>query len=109
MSARGNSVLEARASRLEGSDYFLLRLHFAEPGLRASSANPVQMTRLPAKVLSSEKRPDQYCVTVEIELSDFRRSFNSLRFGDQIPFNGSFRDGNLELRYYRGPGLKVGQ
>jgi hypothetical protein len=67
------------------------------------------MSRLPAKVLSSEKRPDQYCVTVEIELSNFRRSFNSLRFGDQIPFSGSLRDGTLELRYYQDPGVKVGQ
>jgi amino acid transporter len=45
---------------------------------------------------------------VEIELSNFRRSLNSLRFGDQIPFSGSFRDGTLELRYYRNPDLKVG-
>jgi hypothetical protein len=67
------------------------------------------MTRLPAKVLSNEKRRDQYCVTVEIELANFRRSFNSLRFGDQIPFSGSFRDGTLELRYYQDPGVKVGQ
>ena len=67
------------------------------------------MTRLPAKVLSSEKRRDQYCVTVEIELANFRRSFNSLRFGDQIPFSGSFRDAMLELRYYQDPGVKVGQ
>jgi hypothetical protein len=51
------------------------------------------MTRLPAKVLSNEKRGEQYCVTVEIEVSDFRRSFNSLRFGDQIPFSGSCQDG----------------
>jgi hypothetical protein len=67
------------------------------------------MTRLPAKVLSKEKRGDQYCLTVEIELWNFRRSFNCLRFGDQIPFSGSFRDGTLELRYYRDPGLEVGQ
>jgi len=67
------------------------------------------MSRLPAKVLLSEKRGDQYCLIVKIELSNFRRSFNSLRFGDQIPFSGSFRDGTLELRYYRDPGLKVGQ
>jgi hypothetical protein len=31
------------------------------------------MTRLPAKVLSNEKRGDRYCVTVEIELPNFRR------------------------------------
>ena len=67
------------------------------------------MTRLPAKVLSNEKRDDQYCVTVEIELPNFRRSFNSLRFGDQIPFSGSYRDGKLELRYYQDPGLEIGQ
>jgi hypothetical protein len=67
------------------------------------------MTRLPAKVLSNEKRDDQYCVIVEIELPNFRRSFNSLRFGDQIPFSGSCRDGKLELRYYQDPGLEIGQ
>jgi hypothetical protein len=67
------------------------------------------MTRLPAKVLSSEKRGDQYCLAVKIELSNFRRSFNGLRFGDQIPFSGSYRDGTLELRYYQDPGFKVGQ
>ena len=67
------------------------------------------MIRLPAKVLSNEKRDDQYCVIVEIELPNFRRSFNSLRFGDQIPFSGSCRDGKLELRYYQDPGLEIGQ
>lgn len=67
------------------------------------------MTRLPAKVLSNEKRGDLYCLIVEIELSNFRRSFNSLRFDDQIPFSGSFRDGKLELRYYQNPGLEIGQ
>jgi hypothetical protein len=48
-------------------------------------------------------------VTVEIELSIFRGSFNSLRFGDQIPFSGSFRNGKLELRYYQDPGLEIGR
>jgi hypothetical protein len=67
------------------------------------------MTRLPAKVLSKSKRGDQYCVTVEIGVSNFRRSFNSLLFGEQIPFSGSYRNGTLELRYYQDPGVKVGQ
>src|SRR5260221_10422091 len=67
------------------------------------------MTRLPAKVLSNEKRGDQYCVIVEIEVSNFRRSFNSLQFGDQIPFSGSCRNGTLELLYYQDPGVTVGQ
>jgi hypothetical protein len=67
------------------------------------------MTPLPAKVLSIEKRGERYCVTVEIELPNFRGSFNSLRFGDQIPFSGSYRDGKLELSYYQDPGLEVGQ
>jgi hypothetical protein len=67
------------------------------------------MIRLPAKVLSNEKRGERYCVTVEIEVPNFRRSFNSLRFGDQIPFSGSYRDGALELRYYQDPGFKVGE
>src|SRR5260221_625783 len=51
--------------------------------------NPLQrhtskanITRLPAKILSSEKRGDQYCVPVKIEPSNFRRSFNSLQFGE---------------------------
>jgi hypothetical protein len=48
-------------------------------------------------------------VTVEIDLPNFRRSFNSLRFGDQIPFSGSCRDGKLELRYYQNPGFEIGQ
>src|SRR5260221_12592173 len=69
----------------------------------------IVMTRLPAKVLSNEKRDDQYCVTVEIELPNFRRSFNSLRFGDQIPFSGSYREGKLELCYYQDPRLEIGQ
>jgi hypothetical protein len=67
------------------------------------------MTLLPAKVVSSEKRGDQYCVTVEIELPNFRGSFNSLRFGDRIPFSGSYQSGKLELRYYQDPGLEIGQ
>jgi hypothetical protein len=67
------------------------------------------MTRIPAKVLSSQYRGDQYCVTVLIELAHFRRSFNSLRFGEKIPFSGSYQDQTLELRYYQDPGLKVGQ
>jgi hypothetical protein len=72
-------------------------------------SNVANMTRLPAKVLSNEKRGKQYFVTVEIEVSNFRRSFNSLRFGDQIPLSGSCQDGTLLLRYYQDPGFKVGQ
>jgi hypothetical protein len=67
------------------------------------------MTRIPAKVLSSEYRGGQYCLTVLIELANFRRSFNSLRFGEKIPFSGSYEDQTLELRYYQDPGLVVGQ
>ena len=67
------------------------------------------MTRIPAKVLSSEYRGDQYRITVLIELAHFRRSFNSLRFGEKIPFSGSCEDGTLDLRYYQDPGLTVGQ
>jgi hypothetical protein len=67
------------------------------------------MTRIPAKVLSSEYRGGQYCLTVLIELANFRRSFNSLRFGEKIPFSGSYEDQTLELRYYQDPGLAVGQ
>src|SRR5260221_4595134 len=67
------------------------------------------MTLHPAKLISNEKLCNRFCVTVEIELSNFRRSFNSFRFGDQIPFSGSYQDGKLELRYYQDPGLEIGQ
>jgi hypothetical protein len=67
------------------------------------------MTRIPAKVLSSQIRGDQYCITVHIDVANFRRSFNSLWFGEIIPFSGSYEDGTLELRYYKDPGLTVGQ
>jgi hypothetical protein len=67
------------------------------------------MTPIPAKILSHEKRGQQYRVTVAIEIANFRRSFNCFRFGDQIPFSGSSRDGMLELRYYHDPGFEVGQ
>jgi hypothetical protein len=69
----------------------------------------MNMTPLPAKILSHEKRGEEYWVTVEIEVSNFRRSFNSLRFGDQIPVSGLYRDGTLKLRYYQDPGVEVGQ
>ena len=72
-------------------------------------SNITKMIRLPAKILSNKKRGERYCVTVEIEVSNFRRSFNCLRFGDQIPLSGSYRDGTLELRYYQDPGFKVGE
>jgi hypothetical protein len=48
-------------------------------------------------------------LAVKIEPSNFRRSFNSFQFGDQIPFSGSYQDGKLELRYYQDPGLEIGQ
>jgi hypothetical protein len=67
------------------------------------------MARIQAKVLSADQRGDQYCVTVQIEHSNFRGSFNTLRFGEKIPFSGSYLDGTLELRYYQDPCLKVGQ
>ena len=67
------------------------------------------MTRIGARVLSTERKGDLYCVTVRIERSNFRGSFNSLRFGEKIPFSGSYRDRTLELRYYQDPGFTTGQ
>jgi hypothetical protein len=67
------------------------------------------MTPIPAKVLSVDKQSSQYRVLVQIELEKFIGSFRTLRFGESKPFTGSCFHGQLDLFYYRDPGLKAGK
>ena len=39
----------------------------------------------------------------------YRGSFNTLAFGENKPFTGSCHNGQLDLFYYRDPGLKAGK
>jgi hypothetical protein len=66
------------------------------------------MTPVPAKVLAVEKNGDRYQVIVRIE-TKYRGSFNTLVFGENKPFTGSYRDCRLDLIYYRDPCLEVDQ
>jgi len=65
------------------------------------------MTLIPAKVIASEKRGDQYQVIVQIS-TKYRGSFNTLAFGEVKPYSGSLKDGRLDLVYFQDPGLNVG-
>jgi hypothetical protein len=67
------------------------------------------MTPIPAKVLAVAKQSSQYRVLVQIELQTYPGSFRTLRFGERIPFTGSCYNGQLDLFYYRDPGLKAGK
>jgi hypothetical protein len=66
------------------------------------------MTSLPAKVVAIEKRNDQYFQVIIQIATKYRRSFNTLAFGEIKPYSGSLKDGRLDLVYYRDPGLKAG-
>ena len=66
------------------------------------------MTPVPAKPWVA-KRSDQYRVLVRIELGNYMGSLHTLRFGEKKPFTGSCHHGQLDLFYYRDPGLKVGK
>jgi hypothetical protein len=65
------------------------------------------MTSLPAQVIAIEKRGDQYQVVLQVN-TKHRGSFNTLVFGEIKPYSGSLKDARLDLVYYRGPGLTVG-
>ena len=65
------------------------------------------MTSIPANVIAIEKRGDQYQVIVQIN-TKYRGSFNTLAFGEIKPYSGSLREGQLDLIYYRDPGLEIG-
>ena len=63
------------------------------------------MSSIPSKVLNVAKQSSQYRVLVQIELEKYLGSFRTLRFGAIKPFHG----GQLDLFYYRDPGLKTGK
>ena len=67
------------------------------------------MTPIPAKVLTVAKQSSQYRVLVQIELEKYLGSFRTLRFGESKPFHGTCHNGQLDLFYYRDPGLKTGK
>ena len=67
------------------------------------------MTPIPAKVLAVAKQSSHYRVLVQIELDQYLGSFRTLRFGQRKPFTGSCYHGQLDLFYYRDPGLKAGK
>jgi hypothetical protein len=48
-------------------------------------------------------------VIVQIEHDKYLGSFRNLRFGEKIPFTGSCYRGQLDLFYYRDPGVKAGK
>ena len=61
--------------------------------------------RSPGRWWSSNKA--EYQVVVQIS-PKYRRSFNTLAFGEIKPHGGSLKDGRLELVYYQNPGLTIG-
>ena len=67
------------------------------------------MTPVPAKVLTVVKQSSQYRVLVQIELEKYLGSFRTLRFGAIKPFHGTCYGGQLDLFYYRDPGLNTGK
>jgi len=81
----------------------------AVPSPAKSDVERRQMTPIPAKVLAVDKQGDQYNVIVRIGLAKYRGSFNTLAFGENKPFTGSCHNGQLDLFYYRDPGLKAGK
>jgi hypothetical protein len=67
------------------------------------------MTTVPATVLTVEKQSSQYRVLVQIDLERYLGSFRTLRFGPRKPFTGTCYHSQLDLFYYRDPGLKAGK
>jgi hypothetical protein len=67
------------------------------------------MTPIPAKVLAVAQQSSQFRVIVQIDLDKYLVPFHKLRFGEKIPFTGSCYRGQLDLFYYRDPGVKPGK
>jgi hypothetical protein len=89
-----------------------LRARSFGPGLSSadkSKADELHMTRIPAKVVSVDKRSRQYCVIVRMHRIRYKGSFDTLAFGENKPALGSSHDGRLHLIYFRDPALKEGE
>jgi hypothetical protein len=67
------------------------------------------MTPIPAVVVAAHRLVNQYHVIVRIGVANYRGSFATLAFGENKPFTGSCHNGQLDLFYYRDPGLKAGK
>ena len=68
------------------------------------------MTRFRQKVLTVGKADQSIPgVLVQIELEKYLGSFRTLRFGAAKPFHGTCNNGQLDLFYYRDPGLITGK
>jgi len=67
------------------------------------------MKRLPAKVLIVDRLGNQYLIIVQVRSKTYPRTFDGLRFGENKPHLGSYRDGWLDLVYHQNPGLQEGQ
>jgi hypothetical protein len=70
------------------------------------------MTPIHAKVASTEKRGDEYCLTIDLVPSEFLGPFERLRF-KKNPYCGSFTTSPgknwLTLTYRKDPGFKTGE
>jgi hypothetical protein len=67
------------------------------------------MTPIPAEGLTVDKESSQFRVLFQIELEKYLGSFQSFRFGKNNPFAGTCYHSQLDLFYYRDPGLKAGK
>jgi hypothetical protein len=67
------------------------------------------MTLIPAKVIAVRKEAKKHRIVVRIALREYRGSFDTLKFGENKPLMGFCHEGQLDLIYYRDPGLKEGQ
>jgi hypothetical protein len=66
------------------------------------------MTAIPAIVFTIDRQGNRYRVVVQIGLPKYRGSFNTLVFGENKPFVGSFHARRLDLVYHQDPGLHAG-
>jgi hypothetical protein len=67
------------------------------------------LTAIPAEVLAVDRQSQRYRVTVRIELTKYRGSYDTLVFGANKPFTGSCHDGHLDLIYLQDPGIEAGE
>jgi hypothetical protein len=70
------------------------------------------MTPIHAQVASTEKRGDEYCLTIDLVPAEFLGPFERLRF-KKNPYCGSFSTSLtknwLTLTYRKDPGFKKGE